>query len=124
MSAITPEQVDFLFFEAMNHGDLDAALALHEADARWYQDTGDVLTGHAAIRVALAKFLRFKPRFSADVTAMTDGGQSVAVTRAHWRMEGIGDDGLAFAAAAISLEVVRRQADGTWLFAIVTPGSQ
>jgi hypothetical protein len=39
MQAKTPEDVDNLFFEAMNRGDIDAAVNLHEPDARWCAGT-------------------------------------------------------------------------------------
>lgn len=121
--AMKPEDCDNLFFDAMNRGDIEAALALHEPNARWFQVTGETITGLDGIRSALEGFLALKATFSADITPLTNGDNSVAITRASWRLEGTGPDGQPLTMAAKSTELVRRQPDGSWLFAIIAPGA-
>ena len=52
MPAWKPEECDILLLEAMNKGDVDTAVALYEPNARFVVDSGEVLTGRAAIREA------------------------------------------------------------------------
>lgn len=121
MPATNPEDVDALFFEAMNRKDLDAAMNLHEPEARWFQRSGEIITGSTGIRTALEGFLGITPTFTADIRVFANGDQDVAITRASWKMHGVGADGRPIAVSDESIEVVRRQPDGTWRFAIVAP---
>jgi len=45
----------------------------------------------------------------------------VALLTASWTLNGTGADGTPVRMTGNSVEVARRQADGTWLFAIDTP---
>jgi ketosteroid isomerase-like protein len=123
MHARKPEEVNSLFFEAMNRGDVEAAVALHEPTARWFQQSGEIITGLPGIRAALLGFSALKPKISAEITALANGDESVALTRSTWSLVGTGADGQPVTMGAKSTEVVRRQPDGTWLFAVVAPGA-
>ena len=50
MPADNPEQATQLLAEALKAGDLEAAVALYEADAIFLPDPGQPVTGTAAIR--------------------------------------------------------------------------
>jgi ketosteroid isomerase-like protein len=121
--AKVPEECDTMFFEAMNNADIEAAVALHEPTARWFQDTGEVTNGLSEIRAALEGFLALKPKFTAEVTALPSGDGSVALTIAKWSLIGTDADGQPVTMGATSSEVVRRQPDGTWLFVIIAQGA-
>ncbi|MFC5757519.1 MULTISPECIES: YybH family protein [unclassified Rhizobium] len=123
MLARRPEDVDALFFDAMNRADLETCVALHEPDARWYMDAGRTARGRAEIGEALKQFLAFRPRFSFRVKALPDEEGATAMLVSDWEMAGTDADGKPVRMAARSTEVVRRQADGTWLYAIVFGGS-
>ena len=123
MVARKPEEVDTLFFDAMDRGDVDAAVALHEPDARWFQESGEVITGLPEIRAALEGFLALKPKFSAEVEVLASADGSVAMTLATWSLVGTGADGRPVSMGAKSRELVRRQPDGSWLFVIVAAGA-
>ena len=101
MPARTPDEIDTLFADALNAGDLAALVALYEPEASLMPSPGNVVVGKAAIGEALAGFLAAKP--SMKITAMT------------------GPDGQPATMSGRSVEVVRRQADGNWLFAIDFP---
>ena len=57
MAARTPEEIDPLFAQALNAGDLDALMALYEPQASLMPSPGKVVAGTAAIREALGAFL-------------------------------------------------------------------
>lgn len=119
MPARRPEEADELFMEAMNSGDLQAALALYEQGGS-FTGTGQVASGIEAIRQALSAFLAMKPRFTAEAKTVAQAGD-IALTSAKWSMTATGPDGNAITMTGHSAEVVRRQADGTWLFVIDAP---
>ena len=123
MPATKPEECDILFFDAMDRGDIEAAVALHEPNARWFQESGEVMTGLSEIRAGLQLFMALKPKFTFQVTPLPSGDGSLALTRAKWSLVGIGADGKPVTMAAKSTEVVRRQPDGTWLFVLIAPGA-
>jgi uncharacterized protein (TIGR02246 family) len=120
MTARTPEDVDRLFAEALNAGNLDGLVALYEPEASLSPAPGKQVSGHAAIREALAGFLAAKPRMDLSVRVIAQSG-ALALCTARWTLAMTGQDGKPQEVAGQSIEVVRRQADGRWLFAIDEP---
>jgi len=119
MPARKPEECDTLLGEALNRGDLEGAVALYEADAVFVQEPGKVVRGHAAVRGAMQGFLAIKPKLTISVNAVENG--DIAVLRSKWSLSGTGPDGKPVAMSGNGIEVVRRQADGTWKFIIDNP---
>ena len=120
MTARTPEDVDRVFAEALNAGNLDALVALYEPQATLRPMPDKTVTGHAAIREALAGFLAGKPRMklTARVLGQTD---DLALVAAQWQLDMTGPDGKPAQMTGQSMEVVRRQSDGSWKFVIDNP---
>jgi ketosteroid isomerase-like protein len=50
MPARKPEECDILIAEAIKRKDLEAAVALYEPNAAFVLDSGEIVTGQAAIR--------------------------------------------------------------------------
>ena len=119
MPARKPEECDTLLCEALNRGDLEAAVALYEPTATFVVEPGKVVTGHAGVREAMKGFLALKPKFTISVNAVENG--DIAVLRSKWSVNGTGPDGKPVAMSGNGIEVVRRQADGTWNFIIDNP---
>ena len=119
MPARKPEECDLLLGEALNAGDLEAAVALYEPNASFVQQPGQVVTGRAAIREVMQGFLAVKPKLKIEVNAVQGG--DVALLRSKWSLNGTGPDGKPVTMSGNGTEVVRRQADGTWLFVIDNP---
>jgi uncharacterized protein (TIGR02246 family) len=120
MNARTPEDTDRLFAEALNAGKLDDLVALYEPQATLMPSPGKLVAGTTAIRESLASFLAGKPRMSLTPRLVAQGGD-VAVVTAKWELSVTGPDGKPATMTGQSVEVVRRQADGRWLFAIDLP---
>ncbi len=121
MPARKPEECDLLLIEAAHAGDVEAAVALYEPNASFVQDSGEVATGHAAIREVMKGFLALKPRFTMKVDAVQNGDGTLALTRSTWSMTGTDPEGKSVTLGGHSAEVVRRQSDGTWKFVIDNP---
>ena len=120
MPARTPGDVDRLFAEALNAGNLEALVALYEPEAVLMPQPGKLVHGTAAIREALAQFVAGKPKISLKPRLNTYTSD-LAVVSAHWELSMTGPDGKPVSMTGHSIEVMRRQANGTWLFAIDLP---
>lgn len=125
MSAHKPEECDLLLIKALEKGDLDAAVALYEPNANFVVSADQVVTGHAAIREVMQSFIAAKATFHIDaVTAVPSHDGSIAVTRVKGSSTSPGPDGKPVTTPIHSVEVVRKQADGTWLFIIDDPSGE
>ena len=118
MSARTPEDCDRLFAEHVNAGDLDALLALYEPGCTLAQSDGGVAVGQAAIREVMQRLIAMRP-IRTEVVRVLRAGDDLAIVYNDWSMTAKRADGTPLGGKA--LEVVRRQADGTWRFAIDDP---
>jgi len=120
MSARNPRDVDLLVIEALNAGDVEAAVALYERDATFVPEPGKLAAGQEAIREAINGFLALKPRLTIEVTQVVESGD-LALLASSWTLKGTAPDGTPIEMASHSAEVVRRQPDGTWKFVIDNP---
>jgi uncharacterized protein (TIGR02246 family) len=121
--ARTPADVDRLFGERVNAGDVDGVVALYEPTATLLGLDGTPATGHAAIRAAIAGLVSLAPRMTMNVGRVVEAGD-VAALYNDWHMTGTGPDGKALDVRGSALEIVRRQADGRWLFVIDDPDAR
>ncbi len=125
MPAQKPEECDLLLLEAIGKEDLDAAVAMYEPNATFVVSADQVVTGQAAIREVMQGFIAAKATFNIDaVTAVPSADGSVAVTRAKGSSTSPGPDGKPVTTPIHSVEVVRKQPDGTWLFIIDDPSGE
>jgi ketosteroid isomerase-like protein len=119
MPAHKPEELDVLFAQGINAGDIEAVIRLYEPGACLIPDPGQVVSGTRAVRDALSGFLAMNPRIKLDVKKLAEAGD-IALLTAKWALEGTGPDG-PVKLEGQSVEVARRQPDGTWLFVIDNP---
>jgi ketosteroid isomerase-like protein len=107
--AAQPEDLGRFFVERANAGDLDGLVALYEPDAVLAFPPGQVTTGSQAIRRVYEQLLASRPRFTAGEQrpALRNGDLALTSTR--------------LAGRGATVEVARRQPDGTWLWVIDQP---
>lgn len=104
-----PDDLAGLFIERANAGDVDGLVALYEPNAVLAFPPGSVATGHAEIRKVYEQFVAAAP-------VLVPG-------RPHPSL--VSDD-LALTATTltsgeVTVEIARRQPDGTWLWAVDQP---
>ena len=125
MPAHKPEECDLLVTKAIESGDLDAAVDLYEPDASFVVSPGELVTGLAAIREFLQGVIAAGATFELEsVTAVPNGDGSMAVTRAKGSATSPDPDGNPVTTSFHSVEVVRKQPDGSWLFVIDDPSGE
>lgn len=105
--------------DAFNRADLDALMALYEPGATFVPQPGQVAVGAAAIREALAGFLALDGRMEIEPTIVEAEG--VALVAVSWTLAGTGPDGAPVTMNGRATDVVRRQPDGAWRWAIDVP---
>ena len=123
MTAKTPEDCDRLFGEAINRGDAAAVAALYESGGV-LAFAGGIYTGPEQIRAVLEGMVAAKARLTMNVTKVLRGGDDVAVLYNDWRMTLSGPDGRTQESSGKAIEIVRRQADGSWKFVVDDPNAR
>ena len=122
MSAKRPEDMPAAFETAFNTGDVEQVMALYESDAVLVPEPGQVVSGTDAIRQVLRGFLSFKLPIKLERKRVLTSGD-VALVSSSWKLAGTGPDGSAVDLSGNTTEVVRRQPDGSWRYAIDDPFS-
>jgi uncharacterized protein (TIGR02246 family) len=119
MPATAPNEPNELFEAAINSGDLEAAVALYEPEACLVGTPGEPAYGIDAIRAVLQGFIDAKPKLTMEAGSILQVGD-LALASHGWTATGEGPDG-PVEMTGHAVEVVRRQADGTWRFVIDDP---
>jgi len=120
MSARTPKEAHDRFVEFFNKGDLESLISLYEPKATLVTLPGPV-SGHAAIKEALRMFLALKGHMTLHVNRIFQA-DDVALLLSSWTLQGTDpEDGSPRVSSGQTSDVVRRQADGRWLFVIDNP---
>ena len=120
MPAHKPEDCDLLVAEYINTGNVEAAVALYEPTATFVTGPGKTVTGHDAIRALMTEMMAGKPHVEMKVPICVVSGE-LALLVSDYTVTTTGPDGKPSSMSARGTEVVRRQADGTWLFIIDNP---
>jgi ketosteroid isomerase-like protein len=118
VAAGQPEQVIDEFVKFFNARDLDGLIEhLYEDDAVLVPQPGTAsVSGRAAIREVLQAFVGTGGTMSIVATAAYTAG-NISLAHSHWRLDVPGGDPM----EGTTAEIVRRQPDGTWKYAIDNP---
>lgn len=105
--ALEPEDLDRLFLERANAGDVEGVVELYEPNAVLAFPPGEPTVGTDAIRAVYAKLLADPPAFDGTIRpAVRAGDLALTITNRPGNA---------------TAEVARRQPDGTWRWLIDQP---
>jgi ketosteroid isomerase-like protein len=107
--AAHPEDLSRFIVERLNAGDVDGLVALYEPDAVLALPGGQTATGSDEIRAAYERLVADRPTFEPGIPRPTLRSGDLALTSSR------------LANGAVTIEVARRQDDGTWLWVIDQP---
>jgi len=107
--AAQPEDLGRYFLERANAGDVEGLVALYEPEAVLAFPAGRLTAGHDEIRKVYAELLADKPSFSS-------AGQSPAIRNGDLALTSTRLPG-----GGATVEVARRQPDGSWRWVIDQP---
>jgi uncharacterized protein (TIGR02246 family) len=117
MKILDPEHMHAAFAEAYNSGNLEDLVALYETDAVLIPQPGQRVEGISAIRESLMGFLNLKGSMQIETLSCIPS-HDLALLQAKWNLSATGPDGKPFELSSRTVEVVRQQSDGSWLFVI------
>jgi uncharacterized protein (TIGR02246 family) len=120
MPARTPEEVDALFEQGISAGDAAAVVALYAEDAVLIPQPGQEVSGRAAIEQSLQAMTGGGVKIKMNVVNTITAGDT-AVIYNDWTGAFTTAEGATVELSGKAIEVVRRQPDGSWLFAIDDP---
>jgi ketosteroid isomerase-like protein len=104
--AMQPEDLDRFFIELANEGDVEGVVALYEPNAVLAFPSGQINVGREKIRQVYQELLAKKPKFEGEVRPIRNGEFALTSTRVS---------------TGATVEVARRQPDGSWLWMIDQP---
>lgn len=104
--ATEPNDLEKLFVERANAGDLDGLLALYEPNATLVNDDGRIFEGLEQIRAFFETFLAGRPQLSSSDQSPAVVSGNIALTSAR------------LANGDVTAEIARCQPDGTWLWIV------
>lgn len=107
--ATGPEELGRLVLERLNAGDVDGLVELYEPDAVLALPHGGVAKGQVEIRMVYERITADEPRFEPGVPLPVLRSGDIALTGAR------------LADGTVTVEVARRQPDGTWRWAVDQP---
>jgi ketosteroid isomerase-like protein len=116
----TPQEVPTMFERLFNAADVDGLMRLYGKDSVFVPAPGVELRDPLAIQGALQKFLATKLPMNIKVRQIY-AAEKTALIVFDWTMEGVGPDGKPMKMAGTGTDVVTRQSDGTWLYAVDNP---
>ncbi|HEU5473385.1 MAG TPA: nuclear transport factor 2 family protein [Actinophytocola sp.] len=107
--ATEPNELGRYFIERGTAGDVDGLVALYEPDAVLAFPPGNLATGHAEIRTVYQRFVAAAPVLSPgrQHPALVSGDLALTVTT--------------LTTGELTVEIARRQSDGSWLWAVDQP---
>jgi uncharacterized protein (TIGR02246 family) len=106
--------------DAINRGDLEAALALYEMDAVLVVRPGTLARGSMELRTSLAQFIQLKPTLRTQTQSVVEV-DDIALYVGRWTLQGVDPSGQGIAMGGESSDILRRQRDSRWLIAIDNP---
>jgi ketosteroid isomerase-like protein len=118
-AAREPEDLHKLFAQSLNSGDLDALVALYAFDGFLLARSGPA-RGISEIRKALTGYVAMKPTIQLTTRRVIQV-EDTALLVGDWRFQGTAADGGTVSTSGTSIEVARRQPDGSWRYFIDLP---
>ena len=116
----TPEEVLNTFVEGIKTGNIDSLMTLYEGNACFATQPGQLADSPESVRQSIQNFIDLKGKVDLKVKRVLQAG-NLALVISEWSVSGTGPDGNAVNMSNKSTDVLRKQADGTWLFVIDNP---
>ena len=109
------------FETAFNSGDIDAMLALYEPEAVFVAPGGEILRGQDEIRGAYEPMFASRAKIQLETAGIIEGTDGLVLMHSCWTLTGAQPDGSPLELKGTSAEVLRRQNDGSWRYAVDNP---
>lgn len=122
VSARQPDDLSRILVQALETGDIETSVALYEPSAVLFSKSGRTMTGLDEIRKNNAALIALKPKFNIAFIKFTlSGDGSLATNRMKATLSWQDAEGKPVEASVDTLEVARKQEDGSWRYIIDDP---
>ncbi|MGB9112922.1 MAG: nuclear transport factor 2 family protein [Acidimicrobiales bacterium] len=118
--ALEPDDLGRLFLQRANGGDIEGVVALYEREAVLESPASRLTTGLDAIRALYEQLFASRPSFAGDVRPAIRVGE-LALTSTQFDVVSTNTDGRPIMTRTATVEIARRQSDGSWLWVIDKP---
>jgi len=118
MNNKTPLELITTLLDARSRGDIEAAVACYEVDATMVIEPDHIERGAAAVRSFT------QSSFALPITVLARrivDGRDVALHVGKWRLEMAARGGTSQQLIGCTADILRKQADGSWLVAVHNP---
>ncbi|WP_088894363.1 YybH family protein [Leptolyngbya ohadii] len=112
-----PEKMNFVLDSLFNSGDVEAVISLYEPGAKLILDSGQEIVGLHAIREVYEDWLTLNGKMQSRTLYCTHLAD-IALLRTAWTISGTGSNGCSVEFHGDAIEVIRRQLNGSWRYAI------
>ena len=117
-----PDDVSRVLVKALETGDIETSLAVYEPSAVLFSKSGRTMTGLDEIRKNNAALIALKPTFDIAFIKFTlSGDGTLATNRMKANLSWRDAEGKLVEASVDTLEVLRKQEDGSWRYIIDDP---
>jgi ketosteroid isomerase-like protein len=117
MPAESPEQCVELYARYLNGRHYESLVSLYEPQGCHMRQDGTAAHGHYALRQDLRQIAAREPELHSRVKKIMHVGEDLAVIYDHWTLFSNGPGSVRLQSSGKGVHVVRRQAEGGWLFA-------
>ena len=115
-----PEDLHTLFAEALNSRNLEALTALYSDDSFFMAQRSVPTRGAGAIREAFVQYLAMNPSIRLTTRQVVQV-RDTALLVGEWEFRGTSGNGAEVSTVGTSIEVARREPDGSWRYLIDLP---
>ena len=116
-----PNEADDYFLEAVRNGDVKTAMTCFDPEAIYIDKDGNTITGFTNIEKVVANLCKMKPDIKVYEHQMAPVGNDMMYWLDKWTMKATGPDGKPFEMKGASANMMRRNADGHWLWLVDNP---
>ena len=120
MSATDPGATQKQLLDALNSGDVEAAVACYEPAGVIAPEPTKRVEGHAAVRSMMEGFLAQRPTIASQESQVVEAGD-LALVRSGLTVTTDEGEGQVREMKVVPTLLMRRQADGRWLIVIDWP---
>ncbi|MGM5632083.1 DUF4440 domain-containing protein [Apibacter raozihei] len=116
----SPDQMNQCFADAYNSGDVNRINALFEKEAKIVKYNGDIISGFEKMNEEHLNLLKLGGKMT-SVNKYCIEAEDIAMLRADWKIETKNEKSEDITITGSSVELIRRQKDGTWLYIVDNP---
>jgi ketosteroid isomerase-like protein len=120
MANNTPEELLNRVTECMNNRDLDSFVSLYESQGSFIDESGENFNGPDRIGEKIKGYMDMNGKLESTVRKIIPAGDTV-LAYSDWTFKASGPDGTSINLGGTAIDVLRKQADNSWLIVIDNP---